>query len=111
MVTIYFSLLTNILHCFQDGRIDYSEFAAMMQDTDFGKMGLQIAWVKLWMPSSIRVMPNEDLIDNFQLASSLPDARLCKCMLLQIVWALGRGSMNGLLIIGFMYLQISFFLI
>ncbi|XP_061374558.1 calcium-dependent protein kinase 20-like isoform X3 [Gastrolobium bilobum] len=25
-----------------DGRIDYSEFAAMMQDTDFGKMGLQI---------------------------------------------------------------------
>jgi calcium-dependent protein kinase len=25
----------------QDGRIDYSEFVAMMQDTGFGKKGLQ----------------------------------------------------------------------
>lgn len=32
--------LTCFLHCFQDGRIDYSEFVAMMQDTDFGKKGI-----------------------------------------------------------------------
>nr|KYP44264.1 Calcium-dependent protein kinase 20 [Cajanus cajan] len=36
-----FLYLTCILHCFQDGRIDYSEFAAMMQDTNFGKKGFQ----------------------------------------------------------------------
>lgn len=29
------------LHFLQDGRIDYSEFVAMMQDTGFGKKGLQ----------------------------------------------------------------------
>lgn len=31
--------------CFcQDGRIDYSEFVDMMQDTGFGKMGLKVSW-------------------------------------------------------------------
>ena len=29
------------MHSLQDGRIDYSEFVAMMQDTGFGKKGLQ----------------------------------------------------------------------
>lgn len=32
----------NFLCYFQDGHIDYSEFVAMMQDTDFGKIGLKV---------------------------------------------------------------------
>jgi hypothetical protein len=36
----YFSVIYS-LHSLQDGRIDYSEFVAMMQDTGFGKKGLQ----------------------------------------------------------------------
>lgn len=64
------------------------------------------------MPSGISkllILPNEDFTDNIERVSSLLEDKLFKWTPLEAVWDSGRESMNGLLIIVFMYLVFTTF--